>query len=82
MERKTLQCGEFYESGPCMRRPLMKWSAIVESLRNTGLYSRGTFPGGPVNFIREHYVDRICHYMRQGLPEPPGLTRVRREQHP
>jgi hypothetical protein len=29
--------GEFYEGGPRVRRPLMKWSAIAESLRNIDL---------------------------------------------
>jgi hypothetical protein len=30
-------CGEFYEGGPRVRRPRMKWSAMDESLRNTHL---------------------------------------------
>jgi hypothetical protein len=28
---------EFYEGGPRVRRQPIKWSAIVKSLRNTGL---------------------------------------------
>jgi hypothetical protein len=33
----TFGCGKFYEAGPRVRRPPMKWSVIVERLRNTGL---------------------------------------------
>jgi hypothetical protein len=33
----TFECGTFYEGGPRVRRPPMKWSTIVESLRNTAL---------------------------------------------
>jgi hypothetical protein len=33
----TFGCGEFYEGGPRMRPPPMKWSSISESLRNTAL---------------------------------------------
>jgi hypothetical protein len=32
--------GEFYEGGSRVRRPRMKWSTIVESLRNTVLVVR------------------------------------------
>jgi hypothetical protein len=30
-----LRVGEFYEDGPRLRRPPVKWPAIAESLRNT-----------------------------------------------
>jgi hypothetical protein len=30
-------CGEFYEGGPRVRRPPVKWSAVAETSRNTGL---------------------------------------------
>jgi hypothetical protein len=33
----TFGCGEFYEGGQTVRRPPMRWSAIVESLRNTAV---------------------------------------------
>jgi hypothetical protein len=36
-------CGEFYEGGPCMRWPPVKWSATAESVRNTGLCSNWSF---------------------------------------
>jgi hypothetical protein len=32
-----LGCGEFYEGGPRVGRPPVKWSTIAESLRNTVL---------------------------------------------
>jgi hypothetical protein len=35
----TFGCGEFYEGGPRVRRPPVKWLAIAESLRNTNLDS-------------------------------------------
>jgi hypothetical protein len=33
----TFECGTFYEDGPRVCRSPMKWSANVESLRNTAL---------------------------------------------
>jgi hypothetical protein len=35
----TFGCGEFYDGGPRVTLPPMKWSATAESLRNTALQS-------------------------------------------
>jgi hypothetical protein len=32
-------CGEFYEGGPHVRRPLVKWSVFAQILRNTAVRS-------------------------------------------
>jgi hypothetical protein len=38
---RTFGCREFYEGGPRVRRPPVKWSAIAKSLKSTGLKDDG-----------------------------------------
>jgi hypothetical protein len=57
-------CVEFYEGGPGERRPPVKWSAIAESFRNTGLNRPEWYTDGYESVLDGEEPKTCCRSVR------------------